>query len=267
MRLVGARLDRPRRGLGRPVRGSVRGRAIDALPSVELPSFALPSLPTGSGTPGVDAAAGLTIDPPYTLSPMPAALQQLLETQMAASLSGAGGQLQVGFRQVGRRHRDPDPHGDRFPAGILNATAYQAALAGMGTSMGAAFTTTTVDRGRRRERQRVDRWRQGLPCRRPHARRHLATGGRGAADRQRADQREQLAGRTRRRLSVARGGAEVLLLDHPAGAVEGPPAPDLAAAVEGARAHDRAVLPEELPWPVHLAREMERRGASSTPSA
>ena len=76
---------------------------------------------------------------------MPAALQQLLETQMAASLSGAGGQLQVGFRQVGGGTGIPILMVMGFPAGTLNAAAYQAALTGMTTSMGATFTTTTVD--------------------------------------------------------------------------------------------------------------------------
>jgi hypothetical protein len=119
-----------------------------ALPSIALPSIALPSTnPAASGgTAGVDPAAGLTIDPPYTLTAVPGALQSALEAQMAAGLGAFGDAIKVGFRQVG----GGTTAGTilmvmAFPSGTLTAAGYQAALGGMTSSMGATFKTTTVD--------------------------------------------------------------------------------------------------------------------------
>ena len=103
---------------------------------------------TGSSGPatGADPAAGLTIDSPYTLTALPGPLQQTLETQFASGVGAFGDSVKVGFRQIGGGNAT----GSilmviAFPSGSLNATAYQAALAGMGSSMGAAFTTSTVE--------------------------------------------------------------------------------------------------------------------------
>jgi hypothetical protein len=65
---------------------------------------------------------------------------------MAAGLGAFGDTVKVGFRQVG----GGNAAGSilmviSFPSGSLSAPAYQAALAGMGSSMGATFTTSTVD--------------------------------------------------------------------------------------------------------------------------
>jgi predicted small lipoprotein YifL len=121
-------------------------------PAASTPAASAPaesSAPsTGASAPatGADPAAGLTIDSPYTLTALPAALQQTLETQFAAGVGAFGDAVKVGFRQIG----GGNAAGSilmviAFPAGSLSATAYQAALAGMGSSMGATFETTTVD--------------------------------------------------------------------------------------------------------------------------
>jgi hypothetical protein len=111
-------------------------------PSV-IPSEAVPS--AGQSAPAVDAAAGLEIGAPYTLTALPAALQQTFESQMAAGLGAFGGAFQIGFRQVDGGSATSILMVIGFPAGSLSATAYQAALAGMGSSMGTTFTSTTVD--------------------------------------------------------------------------------------------------------------------------
>jgi hypothetical protein len=95
---------------------------------------------------GADPAAGLTIDSPYSLSALPPALQQTLESQMAAGLGAFGDTVKVGFRQIaGGNAAGSILMVIAFPAGSLSAAAYQAALAGMGSSMGATFATSTVD--------------------------------------------------------------------------------------------------------------------------
>lgn len=119
-----------------------------ALPSIALPSIALPSTnPAASGgTAGVDAAAGLTIGAPYTLTAVPSALQSILETQMASGLGAFGDAIKFGFRQIGGTTvAGPILMVLAFPSGTLSAAGYQAALAGMTSSMGATFSTTTVD--------------------------------------------------------------------------------------------------------------------------
>ena len=104
----------------------------------------VPSSPPSSQTAAADPAAGLKIDAPYTLTTLPGGLQQTLETQMASGLGTLGGSVQVGFRQVG------GSSGSilmviAFPAGSLSAAAYQAAVAVMGSNLGATFSTSTVD--------------------------------------------------------------------------------------------------------------------------
>ena len=100
--------------------------------------------PTGAPTAG-DPAAGLTIDAPYTMTAVPGALQTTLEQQMAAGLGAFGETIKVGFRQVTGGTGVAILMVIAFPAGSLTAPAYEAALAGMAPSMGATFTTTTVD--------------------------------------------------------------------------------------------------------------------------
>jgi hypothetical protein len=119
-----------------------------ALPSIALPSIALPSTNPGAsgGTAGVDPAVGLTIDPPYALTALPGALQTTLETQMATSLGAFGQAIKFGFRQItGGAGMLSILMVISFPSGSLNAQTYEAALTGMGGSMGATFTKTTVD--------------------------------------------------------------------------------------------------------------------------
>jgi hypothetical protein len=116
-------------------------------PSIALPSIVLPSVNPGAsgGTTGVDPAKDLAIGAPYSLTALPPALQTVFEQQMAAGLGGFGNAIQVGFRQVTGGTGMSILMVIGFPTGFLNAAAYQAALSGMGTSMGATFSTTTVE--------------------------------------------------------------------------------------------------------------------------
>jgi hypothetical protein len=118
-----------------------------ALPSIALPSLGLPSTnPGSSGGTAVDAAAGLKIDAPYSLTAVPGALQSALETQMAAGLGAFGDAIKIGFRQIGGSTAgSPILMVMAFPSGTLSAAGYAAALGGMKTSMGATFTTSTID--------------------------------------------------------------------------------------------------------------------------
>jgi len=115
--------------------------AVASVPAVT------PAPTTAASGPAVaDAAAGLAIDSPYTLTALPGALQQTLESQMAAGLGAFGSSVKVGFRQIdGGNAAGSILMVIAFPSGSLSATAYQAALAGMGSSMGATFETSTVD--------------------------------------------------------------------------------------------------------------------------
>ncbi len=99
-----------------------------------------------SAVAAVDAAVGLKIDAPYTLTELPAALKTTFETQMASGLGAFGGSIKAGFRQVGGATGIGILMVIGFPSGTLNEAAYQAALTGMGSSMQATtFTTTTVN--------------------------------------------------------------------------------------------------------------------------
>lgn len=119
--------------------------APSVVPSV-APSVA-PSIaasPAASGS-TVDAAAGIQIAAPYSLTPLPPQLQAAMETQMAASLGGFGSSITFGFRQIGGASGQGILMVIGFPAGSLNEAAYAGALAGMASSMGTTFTSTTVD--------------------------------------------------------------------------------------------------------------------------
>ena len=117
---------------------------VSTAPSVAPPASVAPST-AASVAPATDPTIGLKIDAPYTLTALPAALQTTLETQMASGLGAFGGSISFGFRQVGGGAGPSILMVIGFPTGSLNATAYQAALAGMGSSMGTTFATTTVD--------------------------------------------------------------------------------------------------------------------------
>jgi len=113
-------------------------------PSVAPSAAPASTAPTGAPPTG-DPAAGLTIDAPYTLTAVPSVLQTTLEQQMSASLGAFGEAIKVGFRQVNGGSGVSILMVIAFPPGSLSAAAYQAALAGMAPSMGATFTTTTID--------------------------------------------------------------------------------------------------------------------------
>jgi hypothetical protein len=117
-------------------------------PSIASPSAAAtpaPSAPAASASPAADAAAGLTIGAPYTMTALPPALQTTMEQQMAAGLGAFGGAITTGFRQISGGAGTSILMVLAFPSGTLDDQAYQAALAGMGTSMGATFSKQTVD--------------------------------------------------------------------------------------------------------------------------
>jgi hypothetical protein len=113
-------------------------------PSVVVTTPA-PSAPPASGGTAVDPTADLKIGAPYTLTALPAAMQQVFETQMAGGLAAFGDSIKLGFRQVSGGTGTNILMVLGFPQGALNEAAYQAALGGMGASLaGTTFTTTTV---------------------------------------------------------------------------------------------------------------------------
>ncbi|MEO5940264.1 MAG: hypothetical protein ABIZ72_04890 [Candidatus Limnocylindrales bacterium] len=123
-----------------------------AAPAASAAAASAPAAPsaaattaTGSGAVGADAAAGLTIDAPYALTALPAALQQVMQTQLASGLGASGGLISIGFRQIDGGTGSSILMVMGFPSGTLNAAAYAAALGGMSGSLGATFTTSTVD--------------------------------------------------------------------------------------------------------------------------
>ncbi len=133
-------------GSAAPATASPSPSPTPTAPPTIAPSVVASQAPSaGQSAAAVDAAEGLEIGAPYTLTALPAALQQTFETQMAAGLGASGGAFQIGFRQVDGGSATSILMVARFPAGSVGATAYQAALAGMGSSMGTTFTATTVD--------------------------------------------------------------------------------------------------------------------------
>jgi hypothetical protein len=124
---------------------SLASAPVASTPAASAPAASSPAASTAASAPatGADPAAGLTIESPYTLAALPGALEQTLQSQMAASLGSLGSAVQVGFRQVG------GSSGSilmviSFPAGSLSATAYQSAVTVMGSSLGANFSTSMV---------------------------------------------------------------------------------------------------------------------------
>lgn len=115
--------------------------APSSAPSV-APSSA-PSVARSAAT--VDAAAGVQIAAPYSLTALPTELQAAMESQMAASLGGFGGSITFGFRQIGGGSGQGVLMVIGFPAGSLTEAAYAGALAAMGSSMGTTLTSTTVE--------------------------------------------------------------------------------------------------------------------------
>lgn len=116
---------------------------VSSAPSSAPAESSAASTAPASAPAAADPAVGLKIAAPYTLTTLPGGLQQALESQMAGGLGSFGSSVQAGFRQVG------GSSGSilmviAFPAGSLSAAAYQAAVAVMGSSMGATFTTTSV---------------------------------------------------------------------------------------------------------------------------
>jgi hypothetical protein len=112
---------------------------------VAPPSAPPSTAPASGGTAAGDPAEGLTIGAPYTLTALPAAMQQTMEQQMAASLSAFGSAIKVGFRQVAGGSGFSILMVMGFPTGTLNDAAYQAALGGMGSSMTTTFTKSTIE--------------------------------------------------------------------------------------------------------------------------
>jgi len=121
-------------------------------PAASTPAASLPAESTAPSTAasapatGADPAAGLGIDSPYSLSVLPPALKQTLESQMAAGLGAFGDTVKVGFRSIdGGNATGSILMVIAFPSGSLSAAAYQGALAGMGSSLHATFDSSTVD--------------------------------------------------------------------------------------------------------------------------
>jgi hypothetical protein len=114
---------------------------------VTSPSLAPSSAPSTSSaaSKGPDAAAGLTIDAPYTFVDLPPAMQQAFESQMASSLGAFGSSISFGFRQVEGGSGLDYLMVLAFPSGTVNASTFQGMVGGLSASMGATLQTTTVD--------------------------------------------------------------------------------------------------------------------------
>ena len=110
------------------------------------PSPSLSPTPASSvsASGGIDAAAGLKIGAPYTLTEVPSAAKTQLETQMASSLAIFGNNLQVGFRLVtGGTSIANILVVMAFPQGTLTDAAYQGAVGGMTSSLKAKLSEST----------------------------------------------------------------------------------------------------------------------------
>ena len=123
-----------------------------AAPSVE-PSVAPPSAepsvapasvtPSGGGGTATDPAEGLKIGAPYAIVALPAAAQQVFETQMSTSLGALGSNISFGFRSITGGKGQNILMVLAFPAGTMSASVFTGMVGGMGASMGATLTKTT----------------------------------------------------------------------------------------------------------------------------
>jgi hypothetical protein len=115
-------------------------------PSVASPSVAA-SAPAASGGTGslTDPAEGITIGAPYSIEPLPAAMQTAFETQMKTSLGSLGANIGFGFRMINGGAGQNFLMVLAFPNGELNAAAFTGMVGGIGASMGATLTKTSSD--------------------------------------------------------------------------------------------------------------------------
>jgi len=104
-----------------------------------------PSTATASASAQPDPAIGLEIGPPYALTPLDPALEAVFKQQFTQGAGAFGSLVGVGGRTV---THDGAPAGYvfvvGFPAGMVNAAAYQAMLTGMEPGMGVTFETETI---------------------------------------------------------------------------------------------------------------------------
>lgn len=109
------------------------------------PAASASTAPAGSGSTAVDPAAGITIDAPYSIAALPAAMQTLFEQQMSTSLGAFGNNITFGFRQINGGKGQDFLMVLAFPAGSVTAATFTGMVGGLGGSMGATLTKTTVD--------------------------------------------------------------------------------------------------------------------------
>jgi hypothetical protein len=108
---------------------------------------AAPTAPASAAvSPKPDPAEGFKIGSPFTLAPLDPATEQLLQGQLVTGLGAFGNLIGVGAREVvnGGGALAGYMFVLGFPEGTLSDTAYQAAIAAMGSSMGVTLTAKTI---------------------------------------------------------------------------------------------------------------------------
>jgi hypothetical protein len=105
------------------------------------PSFA----PLPSASTAADPAIGLTIGPPYALTPLDPTLEASLRQQYGASAGAFASLIGVGGRQV---TANGIPVAFVFviglPSGVMSDTVYQSMLNGIASNTGVTLKTTTI---------------------------------------------------------------------------------------------------------------------------
>jgi hypothetical protein len=116
--------------------------SVPASVAPTAPASVQPSSGTGSAS---DPAKDVKIAAPYTIAPLPAALQSVFEQQMQASLGALGNNITFGFRTIAGGAGQNILMVMAFPSGTLSASAFTGMVGGMGASMNANLTKTTTD--------------------------------------------------------------------------------------------------------------------------
>lgn len=137
-----ASASQPAPSVAAPSVASVAPSVASVAPSV--PATPAPSAPASGGTSGTDAALGIKIGAPYTITPLPAGMQSVFEAQMQSSLGALGNNIAFGFRMISGGSGQNILMVMAFPSGTLSASAFTGMVGGMGASMGATLTKTTT---------------------------------------------------------------------------------------------------------------------------
>ena len=118
-------------------------QAAQATPSPTATPAATAST-SAAASPAVDPTAGLSIAPPYTLAPLPAAQAAAFEAGMKAGLGAMSSFLQVGAKQVNKGStNDGLVLAMAFP-GVPVSSSFLDSVAGGAAGSGGKVTSTTI---------------------------------------------------------------------------------------------------------------------------